>query len=306
MGITGMKRCLSIFAWMSVLLLFASSAWGACSGERIGYETQQMLVGASQALTVVGARPDAVYRWRVASGGGTLSSTTGTSVVYTAPSSNPNCENNPAISLSSDGAVCNTLQIAVSAPRIDGGAFFEARTFSKTACTHSIYKRHTTVMVLLHRNGRRATAATAIRDGRRPATATGLFFVRLIMSTPAAPQTPPAVPWNGVTIACGGFTDIRTAAQKAKGCCPAGAPAGRASAPACDVAVTSFGGTSTASTSRTAAGDLLRDDRLVGSRLLDGDRGGEENRGGERPHRVGPLGRPAGTARSRRSARPIR
>ncbi len=246
MGITGMKRCLSIFAWMSVLLLFASSAWGACSGERIGYETQQMLVGASQALTVVGARPDAVYRWRVASGGGTLSSTTGTSVVYTAPSSNPNCENNPAISLSSDGAVCNTLQIAVSAPRIDGGAFFEARTFSKTACTHSIYKRPYNCYGSSSPEWSACDGCDCNPGWPTACNCNGAFFCTADHVNARCTANSACGSWNGVTIACSGFTDIRTAAQKAKGCCPAALLPAEPPPPACDVAVTSFGGTSTA------------------------------------------------------------
>jgi len=241
------KRCLSpvvcLFAW----LFFLSAAWGACSGgERIGYETQQMQVGGTQTLTVTGARAEAPYRWRVASGGGTLSATTGTSVVYTAPSSNPDCVNNPVITLSSDGASCDTLQIAVSAPRIDGGAFFEARTFSKTSCTHSIYKRPYDCSGSSSSEWSACDGCDCNPGWPTACNCNGAFLCTEDRIYARCGANSACGSWNGVTIACGGFTDIRTAAQKAKGCCPAALLPAEPPPPACDVSVTSFGGSSTA------------------------------------------------------------
>ncbi|MGV8081726.1 MAG: RHS repeat-associated core domain-containing protein [Syntrophales bacterium] len=244
---TATKRCLSLFGCLFAWLFFLSTAWGACSGgERIGYETQQMQVGATQTLTVTGAGPDASYRWRVASGGGSLSATTGASVVYTAPSSNPDCVNNPAITLSADGAACDTLQIAVSTPRIDGGAFFEARTLSKTACTHAIYKRPYDCYGSSSSEWSACDGCDCNPGWPTACNCNGAFFCTADRLLARCTANSACGSWNGATIACGGVTDIRTAAQKAKGCCPAALLPAEPPPPACDVSVTSFGGTSTA------------------------------------------------------------
>jgi len=86
-----------------------------CDGISIGYTTQGMAVDEEQELTVEGAKAGCTYTWAIASGGGELSSNEGTSVTYTAPSSNANCASNPTITLSVEGNVCDTLAIAVNA-----------------------------------------------------------------------------------------------------------------------------------------------------------------------------------------------
>lgn len=85
-----------------------------CTGISIGYTTQQMAVSTQQTLTAVGAVAGCTYDWAIASGGGSLSSNTGTSVVYTAPATNAECANNPTITLSCGGTQCGILQIAVN------------------------------------------------------------------------------------------------------------------------------------------------------------------------------------------------
>ena len=92
-----------------------------CTGISIGYTTQQMSVNGTQTLTVVGATEGCTYNWAIASGGGSLSSGTGTSVVYTAPATNAECANNPTITLSAGGAQCDVLEIAVNA--VSGRAY---------------------------------------------------------------------------------------------------------------------------------------------------------------------------------------
>ena len=80
----------------------------------IGYTTQQMSVDEVQTLTVEWAVSGATYNWEITSGGGSLSSATGLSVDYTAPTTNANCTNNPNITLSTGGTVSDSLQLAVN------------------------------------------------------------------------------------------------------------------------------------------------------------------------------------------------
>ena len=80
----------------------------------IGYTSQQMACDGTQALTASpGADEADCYTWSL-SGGGSLSATTGKSVVYTAPSSNANCANNPTITLTNKSGATATLKIAVN------------------------------------------------------------------------------------------------------------------------------------------------------------------------------------------------
>ena len=84
-----------------------------CEGIAIGYTTQQMLVDEEQTLTVSGAIEGCVYSWCITSGGGSLNVEEGTTVIYTAPSTNASCSNNATISLMVDDVVCDSLGIAI-------------------------------------------------------------------------------------------------------------------------------------------------------------------------------------------------
>ena len=90
-----------------------------CTDVAIGYTSQGMQINEQQNLIVVGAKEGCIYSWAITSGGGELSAGTGTSVIYTAPTSNPECEDNATISLSVGGNTCDTLPIAVNAWGID-------------------------------------------------------------------------------------------------------------------------------------------------------------------------------------------
>ena len=94
-----------------------------CTGISIGYTTQQMSVSTQQTLTVVGAVEGCTYDWAIASGGGSLSANTGTSVVYTAPATNPECALNPTITLSVGSTQCSSLYISVTAGTTVAGYF---------------------------------------------------------------------------------------------------------------------------------------------------------------------------------------
>lgn len=97
------KKCASI----SVTVQSAS-----CTGV-IGYTTLQMATSATQTLTVTGGAVGDVYTWTTTSG--SFDTDTGTSVVFTAPATNPNCANNPTITLTCGGVQVDSISITVNA-----------------------------------------------------------------------------------------------------------------------------------------------------------------------------------------------
>lgn len=94
----------------------------SCIDIEIGYTTQQMSTDEEQALEVINAIEGCVYDWEITSGGGSLSANQGTNISYTAPSTNAECVENPVISLSVEGNVCDTLAIAINA--VAGAAYY--------------------------------------------------------------------------------------------------------------------------------------------------------------------------------------
>jgi len=100
-----------------------------CEEIAIGYTTQGMQVNEQQTLTVIGAVEGCTYAWAITSGGGSLSAPSGTSVIYTAPSTNPNCDLNATVVLSVDGDPCDSVEIAINAV-VDGNYAYYAVTVS--------------------------------------------------------------------------------------------------------------------------------------------------------------------------------
>lgn len=183
-----------------------------CEGISIGYTTQQMTVNEQQTLTALGAKDGCEYNWAVYSGGGSLSSNTGTSVVYTAPATNAQCANNPTIILSVGSTQCDSLRIAVDAvgafsayetpvtgtnagltqssdpcPPNDCGCFVAWR---KYYCNDNFWIQ------------------TNIDFGHAPCGCTGKYTTFCWEGEPCTPS-------------CAAVWDTRTAAQKTAGCCPA-------------------------------------------------------------------------------------
>ena len=88
---------------------------GGCVAESIGISgTTQMNFGESKTLTVLNSRPGVTYTWVVSAGGGSISPSTGTSTTYTAPSSNADCANNPTIQLKVGSNICSSVKLAVN------------------------------------------------------------------------------------------------------------------------------------------------------------------------------------------------
>jgi hypothetical protein len=82
---------------------------------------QQMLKNQQQVLSIMNYQTGHNYTWAITSGLGQLNPLSGERVTYTAPSTNPNCVNNPTIQVCVEGGGCGDFEIAVSAYPSAGG-----------------------------------------------------------------------------------------------------------------------------------------------------------------------------------------
>jgi hypothetical protein len=175
-------------------------ACSKCPALSIGYTSQQMSCSGTQALSATGG--GGKYIWSM-SGGGSLNKTTGTSVIYTAPSTNANCANNPTITLKDCCGNTKTLTIAINCTADTDCAYSTCVNVGGNKCTRCFTCA-----------GALAPAGTACR------CAPG---ANICWTTPNA-----ACAGCTTSVCCayeGGscsFTlyDRRTAGQKAAGCCP--------------------------------------------------------------------------------------
>jgi len=192
---------------------------GGCGAAIIGFTTQQMSVSESQTLTVNNPESGVTYRWKITAGAGSLSATTGLSTVYTAPSSNANCTNNPTISLYANGCeLCNSLTIAVNNPAVAGAAYVSYRIYhypeasTENVCAKNMIKRLYTC----------ANIATGL-----PMTieACCLYSWTCDWGTNCSSCTDALLLSQCAAIegySCAANKDARTAEMKEQGCCPAG------------------------------------------------------------------------------------
>lgn len=196
------------------------------------YTTLQMATDASQTLEVSGWEPGRVYTWAITAGGGSLSTATGSTTVYTAPSTNTNCTNNPTVTLSCDSVEVNSITIAVN----DYGTALAGRYFTHSVsvidpsihyedgpCNWSCgeYCRYYWP-VTGHRfdvscsgtvtdvgSSGRNELSYASCDAAQAQSYSGLWYDLAHDVLPGQPET-----WNI-------WIDVRTPTQKANGCCPA-------------------------------------------------------------------------------------
>jgi len=85
-----------------------------CEGISISYTTLGMQVDEVQSLTVSGGVEGCQYSWSIDAGGGSLSGESGSSVDFTAPSTNEECDSNATLSLLVGDVICDTIEIAVN------------------------------------------------------------------------------------------------------------------------------------------------------------------------------------------------
>ena len=229
----------------------------ACNGV-IAYTTLQMQVSTTQTLTVTGAVEGETYSWSTTSG--SVSPSKGTSVTFTAPATNPNCANNATVSITCGGNVVDSITIAVRANSFDynKAAYYITQgggpgtpigdpanpAFILRDCEYSIH------LVPVRCDGsipRTWSMPTCGYDYANPYTGTcphcavlkynppgcwgNWAFDRVTdmahaeaMCSSAAPKNTDFPRYYGIPCNCaiGAVYDVRTAQQKADGCCPAG------------------------------------------------------------------------------------
>jgi len=196
--------------------------------DTIVYTSLQMSINQQQTLSASGIQSDECYSWAITRGGGSLSALTGKSVVYTAPATNVNCNQNPTIALSCGGSVVDTVTIAVNqvtssyaAYEFNGECEQGCRQYwvgywdcqyyyrylkTKYTCNGSIYSGPTVTPIV--------TSALGCEYTNYPACTKLKAYCDNASHCIAAGGC-----CNTYTH---GFVDLRTSAQKAAGCCPAG------------------------------------------------------------------------------------
>ncbi len=127
------------------LSMFGDFATRECIGlPVINYISQQMAINGTQNLYATGGG-GGPYTWAIIVGGGNLSETTtiyGEDNLYTAPSSNTNCVNNPTIQVTDYCGKTATLKIAVNAYDTPVEAYvYIWDQYPVLGCTHHIWKQ---------------------------------------------------------------------------------------------------------------------------------------------------------------------
>lgn len=190
------------------------SCCDGCVSDDIGYTSQQMSVGLTQELNATpGAQPDACYSWELtASGDGSIDRTEGSTTIYTAPSTNAQCANNPVISLKCGGVVVDTLEIAIDAvgPCVSGpAAIRQCCDTAPPGTTYCIAEygcdgEHTCCVIGITDSGCNTTVGCAFYPTYCCDASWGSC------TSPEGGSKPPYPPWD----------DTRNDAMKAAGCCP--------------------------------------------------------------------------------------
>lgn len=186
-----------------------------CESSAIGYTSLGMNINEEMDLTVENPEDGMSYSWSIISGGGSLSSSTGLEVTYTAPGYNAYCLQNPTITLSVGSTVCDTITLNVNGFSQSNHAW--AWWYDKD-CIDQV------TQYSCHLKAKRGYCDGTVVAGFDPCTIT------------TADQTPPYSCdscWNNTIWAdcqAVGYTiniqeakhpeDLRTTIMKASGCCP--------------------------------------------------------------------------------------
>jgi len=234
-----------------------------CAGH-INYTSQQMSINQTQNLSWTDDTvyppdlpcedpiPAFTFSWSL-SGGGSISSNTAQSIIYTAPASNANCDNNATISLLCNGVVVDTLEIAINTGGT-GTAYYSTICVAEGHCEEPVQQgnqwitRFTVASVRILRyncagsntgtttycNSGEAICARTLAQGpmscedclaSKTVTSCGTTYSRANHLS-CANKALECGAWCifGLTDgpALGDLVDVRTPAQKAAGCCPAG------------------------------------------------------------------------------------
>lgn len=193
---------------------------GGCTGT-ISAVLTQMAAGATQVLTVTGGGAYDDYTWSTTSG--SLNPTTGTSVTFTAPATNPNCANNATISLSCGGSVVSHVDIAINAYTASNvGKFWHYNgIITPCWCSGVVPNR----ICYAEGSGYRQIINCDGSSSQTNASAQGSSALQGDESEACAAAEAMAKAATGNTLELGvnsweTWYDYRDASQKALGCCP--------------------------------------------------------------------------------------
>jgi len=209
---------------LSYLFLLLYSSVAPCSEPPIIACKTKMTCGETQVLSIMNYRTGNTYTWSI-SGGGSLSTTTGERVIYTAPDSNPNCQN-PTIKVHFNGESSSSITIAVNCDTGNRAAYDAWLSWNREQCNcikHSNclgQPRWKASYIPLWQQYK--CDGTLFKSGgkcdKSDYTCTGCP----IDESWCAPYRQVAIDcmWTNYNLTLGGTTDVRTAAQMAAGCCP--------------------------------------------------------------------------------------
>lgn len=191
-----------------------------CGDKAIAYTTLQMQIDESQTLYANDIKAGLNVEWEL-SGGGSLSTSFGSSTVYTAPHTNANCEDNPTITLKCEGMPVSVIKIAVNAAA-DTGVLLVKRCHSAWTCVQinpgppPRYNEFCPVVYVYYVSCSGVESYHQTCGGGSSSNVTACTFCAgSSCSSVATGSCSPA----GYDI--GAPQDNRTTAQKTAGCCPA-------------------------------------------------------------------------------------
>lgn len=189
-----------------------------CPAPTIGYDSLQMSCGSQQILSHSGGGAGGKYTW--SADYGTFNKPIGTTVIYTAPSANANCANNPTITLTDCCGHKGTVKFAVNC--VVGGTpatVYRYDSVGPTGCQHAIWAEFYLCDGSYYtKNGCDSCGCGACANcdcGSYPQCNSAFQCTQAML---IARCTMAAMCAGSCTL---GWEDIRTTTQKAAGCCPA-------------------------------------------------------------------------------------
>jgi hypothetical protein len=194
----------------------------SCAGVKIAFTSQQMNVGEEQSLSITGGGSGAGWDWEITSGGGSLSTSFFSFNTYTAPATNVNCADNPTIKLKCNGKVVDTLKMAING---DSDLTADAaQEWSGERCvkaTEHITACYKTTKIYACDGSMFTTACSPVEKGRSyiDYDNEGYWCTECLTISDADVGCGLGAPGNTPFASLGKY-DLRTAGQKAAGCCP--------------------------------------------------------------------------------------
>ncbi len=181
-----------------------------CDSETINITSTVMGCSESQTLSVNDAVVGKTYNWEVSSG--SLSSSTGTSVTFTAPATNANCTSNTTVSLKVGANTCDTGIIAINCAGTGVKAY---ETWTRTTCTLFGAQQYTICYGDRKEYDCDGNLLGTYEQGTIDSSNPGTLICSHCYSVLEATNM-----CDGQPRAEGRYADCRSASQKAAGCCP--------------------------------------------------------------------------------------